>query len=129
MAFQREAHKLYQELVDAIRSDVVYSIFKVEVAPAAVTQPRYRNITYGRGGSAGQDRPREPERRAHPNLGRNDPCWCGSGKKYKHCHWAADHGYGTDGRSGQAPTATAQAATVTGTPRKPKKKKKKRKKR
>ena len=129
VAFQREAHKLYQELVDAIRSDVVYSIFKVEVAPAAVTQPRYRNITYGRGGSAGQDRPREPERRAHPNLGRNDPCWCGSGKKYKHCHWAADHGYGTDGRSGQAPTATAQAATVTGTPRKPKKKKKKRKKR
>jgi hypothetical protein len=22
--------------------------------------------------------------------GRNDPCWCGSGKKYKHCHLAAD---------------------------------------
>ncbi len=23
-------------------------------------------------------------------LGRNDPCWCGSGKKYKHCHWRSD---------------------------------------
>ena len=23
-------------------------------------------------------------------LGRNDPCWCGSGKKYKHCHQPAD---------------------------------------
>jgi len=23
--------------------------------------------------------------------GRNDPCWCGSGKKYKHCHWREDH--------------------------------------
>ena len=23
--------------------------------------------------------------------GRNDPCWCGSGKKYKHCHWRSDH--------------------------------------
>jgi hypothetical protein len=23
-------------------------------------------------------------------LGRNDPCWCGSGKKYKHCHWRQD---------------------------------------
>ena len=22
--------------------------------------------------------------------GRNDPCWCGSGKKYKHCHWQTD---------------------------------------
>lgn len=30
----------------------------------------------------------------HPvkhKLGRNDPCWCGSGKKYKHCHWPTDH--------------------------------------
>ena len=28
----------------------------------------------------------------HPNQkpGRNDPCWCGSGKKYKHCHWQLD---------------------------------------
>ncbi|HKZ85193.1 MAG TPA: SEC-C domain-containing protein [Anaerolineae bacterium] len=25
-------------------------------------------------------------------LGRNEPCWCGSGKKYKHCHMKADHG-------------------------------------
>ena len=25
-----------------------------------------------------------------PKLGRNDPCWCGSGKKYKHCHWRED---------------------------------------
>lgn len=27
------------------------------------------------------------------DLGRNDPCWCGSGKKYKFCHWAEDRGY------------------------------------
>jgi hypothetical protein len=27
---------------------------------------------------------------ARANLGRNDPCWCGSGKKYKHCHWRED---------------------------------------
>ncbi|MBN1773864.1 MAG: SEC-C domain-containing protein [Deltaproteobacteria bacterium] len=26
-------------------------------------------------------------------LGRNDPCWCGSGKKYKHCHYDADQKY------------------------------------
>jgi len=25
-----------------------------------------------------------------PRPGRNDPCWCGSGKKYKHCHWRQD---------------------------------------
>jgi preprotein translocase subunit SecA len=28
--------------------------------------------------------------RQGPKLGRNDPCWCGSGKKYKHCHGALE---------------------------------------
>jgi hypothetical protein len=31
-----------------------------------------------------------PEQRAIPVLGRNDRCWCGSGKKYKTCHLATD---------------------------------------
>jgi uncharacterized protein YecA (UPF0149 family) len=29
-----------------------------------------------------------------PKIGRNDPCWCGSGKKYKHCHWRQDRRLG-----------------------------------
>jgi hypothetical protein len=42
---------------------------------------------------------REPEqsqtvRKSGPQLGRNDPCWCGSGKKYKHCHMASDQAQG-----------------------------------
>ena len=32
--------------------------------------------------------PRTPDKK----LGRNDPCWCGSGKKYKHCHMRSDQG-------------------------------------
>ncbi|MBS1856331.1 MAG: SEC-C domain-containing protein [Acidobacteria bacterium] len=32
----------------------------------------------------------EPHVRSGPKLGRNDPCWCGSGKKYKKCHLASD---------------------------------------
>jgi len=32
-----------------------------------------------------------PEQQAIPVLGRNDRCWCGSGKKYKACHLAADN--------------------------------------
>lgn len=31
--------------------------------------------------------PQVPIRNEGPKLGRNDPCWCGSGKKYKKCHW------------------------------------------
>jgi len=36
------------------------------------------------------EQPDEPYVREEPKLGRNDPCWCGSGKKYKKCHLAAD---------------------------------------
>lgn len=31
-----------------------------------------------------------PEQQAIPVIGRNDRCWCGSGKKYKACHLSAD---------------------------------------
>ena len=31
-----------------------------------------------------------PEEKALPELGRNERCWCGSGRKYKGCHMAAD---------------------------------------
>jgi hypothetical protein len=34
----------------------------------------------------------EPFERAQPKLGRNEPCWCGSGKKYKKCHLDSDEG-------------------------------------
>jgi len=30
--------------------------------------------------------PQEPYRREQPKVGRNDPCWCGSGVKFKKCH-------------------------------------------
>ncbi|MFQ5906438.1 MAG: SEC-C metal-binding domain-containing protein [bacterium] len=33
------------------------------------------------------------KKKRNPNLRRNDPCWCGSGKKYKKCHWASDRTY------------------------------------
>jgi hypothetical protein len=35
----------------------------------------------------------EPHVRSGPKIGRNDPCWCGSGKKYKKCHLAADEAH------------------------------------
>lgn len=48
-----------------------------------------------------------------PNLGRNDPCHCGSGKKYKQCHLAEDEAKARSERAkvaDEAPAATAEAA-------------------
>jgi preprotein translocase subunit SecA len=38
--------------------------------------------------TGGDDASVKTVRRDEPKLGRNDPCWCGSGKKYKKCHGA-----------------------------------------
>ena len=106
VAYKREAYKMYTELLDAIRADVVRSIFSMQVmrpqaqaqAQADPTQarrlapapsPMARNIRTNR-------EPEQPQtvRKSGPQVGRNDPCWCGSGKKYKHCHMQADQKQG-----------------------------------
>ena len=40
------------------------------------------------GGAAPQEQPRQRVVSDREQIGRNDPCWCGSGKKYKRCHGA-----------------------------------------
>ncbi len=54
----------------------------------------------GRGRRAAQGAPQAakpaPLRRDRPKVGRNDPCWCGSGKKYKQCHLREDQRAGAE---------------------------------
>ena len=44
---------------------------------------------------------------AHPELGRNDPCHCGSGKKYKQCHLGQDEAKAREARAKAAEKAPA----------------------
>jgi preprotein translocase subunit SecA len=85
---------MFQEMVDHLKEVVVEQLFKgrmvrEEAAPvrvASAAPPRWRE---SRGGdSAGAARPAsrvEPRTAAGEKVGRNDPCPCGSGKKYKKC--------------------------------------------
>jgi preprotein translocase subunit SecA len=53
----------------------------------------------GAGGAPASDVARvETVRRDRPKIGRNDPCWCGSGKKYKQCHLREDQASAAGGR-------------------------------
>jgi preprotein translocase subunit SecA len=45
--------------------------------------------TYGDAADGGRQEKQQTVRRTEPKVGRNDPCPCGSGKKYKKCHGAA----------------------------------------
>jgi len=106
VAYRKEAHEMYQALLGRIRSQVAHTLFLVprEALSRPRRQPRLRALRPGVPASSRQPRPASLLRRrpseAEPRasdagrrtrkLGRNDPCWCGSGKKYKHCHMKQD---------------------------------------
>ena len=107
VAYKREAFEMYGEMIDAIRSDTVRSVFSVQMqrqqaqqaAPPPPT-PLAKNIRTNRS-DGGSEPAAQTVRRSGPEIGRNDPCWCGSGKKYKNCHMKNDL------REGKAPQRTA----------------------
>jgi preprotein translocase subunit SecA len=114
--YRGEGHVMFEELGTTIRQEVVFTLFHVAVTveePALETvQPRGGPLTYEHETSAGADaiaaagagagaatalaeppiapgpKPQGQVVNEHKDLGRNDPCWCGSGKKYKKCHGA-----------------------------------------
>jgi preprotein translocase subunit SecA len=56
-------------------------------------EERARKAVEGRANEEGKiEKAAEPKtiKREGPKVGRNDPCWCGSGKKYKKCHGATE---------------------------------------
>jgi preprotein translocase subunit SecA len=94
--YQRQSYQMWTGLQEEIKAKVVQDIFRV--APAEQrqqrlpTQLKLTDIQAGRGamptGGTEQQAP-EPARNVgmFDNVGRNDPCPCGSGKKFKHCHY------------------------------------------
>ncbi|MDW8317519.1 MAG: preprotein translocase subunit SecA, partial [Anaerolineae bacterium] len=110
VAFKKEAHEMYTELLSAIESDIVHAIFKVDVV--RYQQPAQRAMRTNR--TDGDGAGRQPERRGGQQLGRNDPCWCGSGKKYKHCHMRADQERGGPPQPVAPPAGKTQPVGSTG---------------
>jgi preprotein translocase subunit SecA len=84
VAYKKEAFEMYQELMGAIQKDIAHYIYHARIQteaarPAQTVQTNRQESSDAR-----------PVRRAGATLGRNDPCHCGSGKKYKHCHMRED---------------------------------------
>ncbi len=85
VAYKKDAHLMFQELMDNIQKDIVRTIYHVgivkeepmPVRPAARPAPRARTENV-----SGHSVPVKTDKK----IGRNDPCPCGSGKKYKKCH-------------------------------------------
>ena len=104
VAFKHEGFDMYGQLMGSIQHDIVHAIYHAQVV--AAPQPRAMQAVHpGSGGDDGARRPIRQEKRP----GRNDPCYCGSGKKYKHCHMRQD-------LAGQAPAAASQAPAAAAQP-------------
>lgn len=73
---------MFNETIESLQEDTVKVLFRVVPREKLEREQVAKNITTNRGG---EDVKKKPVRRAAEKVGRNDPCPCGSGKKYKQC--------------------------------------------
>ena len=83
-AYKRSGYEKFQILLETIQHDVANTIFHVTIVQKDAKAPESPMAKAGLG-SKGNSKPRTAAAAAGKKVGRNDPCPCGSGKKYKHC--------------------------------------------
>ncbi|PIQ72900.1 preprotein translocase subunit SecA [Candidatus Roizmanbacteria bacterium CG_4_8_14_3_um_filter_36_10] len=102
VAYKNEAYSMFEKLIGDINFEVSRRLLKVEVQGPVVEQkkqelpavyksasavdPFTQKPSYAKA-SEGKEKLAQPVVSSHKKIGRNDPCWCGSGKKYKRCHY------------------------------------------
>jgi preprotein translocase subunit SecA len=90
--YRREAHDMWEQLLENIRHGITRSIYHANLSPQAVpASPNVRAAASARtNADAADSAPTAPASANNGRkVGRNDPCPCGSGKKYKKCHGMA----------------------------------------
>ena len=86
-AYKIESFNMFEELVKSIREESVKAVFslKPKRKEQVVNVKMTNNVTNLMTNAAGEDTPKRKPVKAEKKIGRNDPCPCGSGKKYKNC--------------------------------------------
>ncbi len=101
--FKKEGYAMFQSLVSVIAESAVRGVFLAEPASAEQNRAQAQHsklleraraqqvdlLRHAQAAGSGEVTP-QPTVRATPKIGRNDPCHCGSGKKYKACHMRDD---------------------------------------
>lgn len=96
--FKNEAYDMFESLIDRIDEELCHRIFRIGVgipqSEIPLTQARENVDTSDQTGLVGNAEETAKKgtkafsgEEGHKKLGRNDPCWCGSGKKWKRCHY------------------------------------------
>jgi preprotein translocase subunit SecA len=90
--YKKEAYHLFRLMDEQVKTDVIAKLFRVQITreeQVEEMQPKKQELHFFHGGDNAAA-PKAPIRkREGERVGRNDPCPCGSGKKYKKCHGSA----------------------------------------
>jgi len=85
--YKREGFNMFQDMLMRIRETTLKALTRLRVQQPDekefVHKEQPQQLNYSGKGEALR---KQPQKRAEPKVGRNDPCPCGSGKKYKKCH-------------------------------------------
>jgi len=90
--YKKESFAIFEDMMNQIKWDIVSRIFRMR--PDDFSSSAIQHIEHARekeldaiqiGGDGSEDADAKTVKRTAPKVGRNDPCSCGSGKKYKHC--------------------------------------------
>ncbi|MCL4353058.1 preprotein translocase subunit SecA [Patescibacteria group bacterium] len=85
--YKNEAYRMFEALVGTIDDEIVHAIYKIQVQLPAVSERKEKIVTHAAGSTPFPAGDESPPPSPSKKLGRNDLCWCGSGKKYKKCHY------------------------------------------
>jgi preprotein translocase subunit SecA len=87
LVYKKEGFEMFQETIDRIKAETLGILFRIQLAQPdhidELQKPKEQKLIFSGGG----DSPaiKKPVKRESEKIGRNDPCPCGSGKKYKKC--------------------------------------------
>ena len=88
IVYKKEGFELFQDLIERIKEETLGILFRVQLREPErieeIHKPKEQQLFFSGGGDEAPKK-KKPMRRQDAKVGRNDPCPCGSGKKYKKC--------------------------------------------
>ena len=86
VVYKKEGYELFQDMIERVKEETIGILYRIQIAEPEklddYRRPKQQQLSFSGGGEGEQ---KKPAKRAAKKIGRNAPCPCGSGKKYKKC--------------------------------------------
>ncbi len=86
IVYKKEGYELFQDMIERVKEETLGILYRIQIAePQKIDeyrQPRQQPMVFS---GSGESEKKKPQKRSAQKIGRNAPCPCGSGKKYKKC--------------------------------------------